>query len=135
MLEGQLLLGSAHLKQSNFAIELKNFEKGTKTLEKTSFLNNLGLLFSATEKFLNIFKSRLFPIKNLDKIATCGPTELEVATESTRKPATEATPAKQQKSKSKLQQEFMNEIIANKNEIFSKYFKYQNPSFLVKEID
>ena len=62
-------------------------------------------------------------------------TELEVATESRRKPATEATPAKQQKSKSKLQQEFMNEIIANKNEIFSKYFKYQNPSFLVKEID
>ena len=139
MLEGQLLLGSAHLKQSNFAIELKNFEKGTKTLEKKSFLYNLGLLFSAREIFLNIFKSRLFPIKNLDKIAICEPTEpateLEVATESTRKPATEATPAKQQKSKSKLQQEFMNEIIANKNEIFSKYFKYQNPSFLVKEID
>ena len=34
-----------------------------KGLEKKSFLNNLGLLFSAREKVLNSFKSRLFPIK------------------------------------------------------------------------
>ena len=47
-------------KQSNFAIELKNFENGTKTLEKKFFHNNLGLLFSAREKVPN---SRLLPIK------------------------------------------------------------------------
>ena len=32
--EGYLSLENVDNKQSNFAIELKNFEKGTKTLEK-----------------------------------------------------------------------------------------------------
>ena len=44
----------------------------------------------------------------------------------------------QEKSTLKLQQEFMNEIIANENnmieEIFGNYFKYQNPSFLAKNL-
>ena len=68
----------------------------------------------------------LLPIKNLDKIPT-------------HKPAAETTEiAKLKKSKLKLQQEFMNEIIADEkdmnNEIFLflSYFKYQNPSFSVK---
>ena len=50
--------------------------------------------------------------------------------ESTREPATELT--KHKKSKSKLQQEFINEIITDKkdmnDEIFWNYFKYQNRS-------
>ena len=103
--EGYLSLKNANLKQSNFAIELKNFEKDTKTLEKkVFFLNNLGLLFSAREKVLNSFKGRLFPIKKLDKIPTSQPTteptaepKPEVATETT-----EATPTKHKKSKLKL---------------------------------
>ena len=33
----------------------------------------MGLLFSAREKVLNSFKSRLFPIKNLDTILTHEP--------------------------------------------------------------
>ena len=49
----------------NFVIQIKNFEKGTKTLGKKCFLNNLGLLISTKGKFLDNFKSRLFPIKNL----------------------------------------------------------------------
>ena len=72
-----------------------------------SFLNNLVLLFSAREKVLNNFKSRLFVIKNLDKIPTREPTpekaaELaaeptpKVATEPAPKPATEATATKQE---------------------------------------
>ena len=69
--------------------------------------------------------SRLFPIKNLDKISTCVSTP-EVATE----------PAKRRKSKLKMQQEFINKIIANEKdiniEIFCKYFKYQSLSFLAK---
>ena len=69
--------------------------------------------------------SRLFPKKNLDKISTCVSTP-GVATE----------PAKRRKSKLKMQQEFMNKIIANEKdiniEIFCKYFKYQNLSFLAK---
>ena len=39
------------LKQNNFAIELQNFEKGTKALQKKSFLNNLGLLFSERKSY------------------------------------------------------------------------------------
>ena len=44
--------------------------KTKKTLDKKSFLNNLGLLFSAREKVLDSFKSRFFPIKNVDEIPT-----------------------------------------------------------------
>ena len=36
--EGYLLLGNADLIQSNFVLELKNYEKGTKTLGKKAFL-------------------------------------------------------------------------------------------------
>ena len=65
----------------------------------------------------NNFKIRLFGIKGLAKIPTRGPT-LELATEST----------KQKESKLRLQQEFMNEIIVDKNdEVFWNYFIYQNP--------
>ena len=101
------------------------------------------MLFSAREKVLNSFKSRFFPIKNLDKIPSRDPgtepaTESEVATEPAPKPATETTPTKHKKSKLKLQQNFINEIIADEkdinNGIFSNYFKYQKPSFLVKDL-
>ena len=90
---------------------------------KKSFFNNLGLLFSAREQALNTFKSRLFPIKNLEKIATSEPTP-ELLKQLT----------KYKKSTLKSQQEFVNENIANEkdinNEIFWNYFKYQNSSFL-----
>ena len=67
-------LGNIDLKQSNFITELKNFKRGTKSLEEMSFLNNLGLLFSPRKKVFNSFKSRLFPIKDVDKILTYEPT-------------------------------------------------------------
>ena len=69
---------------------------------KRVFLNNLGLLFSAREKALDNFKSRLSPIKNLYKIITREPTH-----EPTPELATELN--KHKKFTSKLQQEFMNE--------------------------
>ena len=53
--EGYLSLENTDLKQSNFTIKLNNFEKGSKTLEKSLFLNNLGFLFSTREKVLNKF--------------------------------------------------------------------------------
>ena len=66
--------------------------------------------------------SRLFPVKNLDKIPTRKPTP-ELATE----------PTKRKKSKLKLQQKFMNKIIADEkdinDEVFWNYFKYQNHRF------
>ena len=114
-----------------------NFNKGIKILEKKSFLNNLELLFSAKEKVLNSFKSRLFPIKNRDKIPTRKPAaepKPEVAIE----PAPELAPTKHKKSKLKLQQKFMNEIIAHEkdinNEVFLDYLTYQNPLVSVKDL-
>ena len=61
--KGHLSVEKADNKQSNFANELKNFDEGIKKLKEKSCFNNLGLLFSAREKVLNSFKSRLFPIK------------------------------------------------------------------------
>ena len=82
-------------------------------------------------KVLKIFKSRLFPIKNLDKIWTGGPTR-----EPTPQLAVEST--KHKKSKLKLQQEFIHEIKADEkdanDEIFWNYFKCQNPSFFAKDL-
>ena len=100
---GYLSLKDADDEQSNFAAKLKNLDKSKETIKKNFFKNYLGLLFSAREKVVNNFKSRLFPIKNLDKVPTREPTP---------EPVTE--PTKQKKSKLKLQQEFMNEIVAGK---------------------
>ena len=84
------------LKQSNFAIELNNFEKGTKTLDKNYFSNNLKLLFSARETVIDTFKSRLFPIKNLDEIQTREPTpEPATKTEVAKEPVTQPEVAKE----------------------------------------
>ena len=70
--------------------------------DNKSFLNNLGLLFSTREKVLNRFKSKVSPIKNLDKITTREltepATELEVAKE----------PTKATKCKNKTQNIFFN---------------------------
>ena len=85
-----------------------NFDQGIKKLEKKYFLNNLGLLFSAREKLLNSFKSRLFLIKNLDKIPTHEPTpepatEPEVGTQPTKAiKATESMKATKAKTKGKI---------------------------------
>ena len=49
-------------------------------MKKNLFLINLGLFFSAREEVLNSFKSKMFPIKKLDKV---------VARESAPEPATE----------------------------------------------
>ena len=42
------------------------------------FLNIVGLLLSARETFLNNFKSKVFPIKSLDKTPTPEPTALHI---------------------------------------------------------
>ena len=77
------------------------------------FLKNARLLFSASEKILNNFKSKIFPKKNL---------ELE--------PESDLDLTK----KFKLT-DFWKKIICSESdintEIFSEYFNYQNPSFLL----
>ena len=75
-------------------------------MKNSFFLNNLGLLFSAKENVLNNFEIILFPIKNLDKIRTFKPT-----------PDLLKKLTKHKKSKLKLQQDFMNWIIANEKDM------------------
>ena len=79
--------------------------------------------------------------RNLDRVPTSEPTPEkagEPAAKTTLKVETEATPTKRKKLKLKSQEEFMNEIIADKKdiktEIFLNYFKYHNPSFLVQDL-
>ena len=94
-----------------------------KHLKKKFFLNNSGLLFNATENVLDSFKSKLIPIKKLDKTSTREPppekvveqaaeATTKVATKLTPKPATEETPTEHNKSKLKFRQELMNETIS-----------------------
>ena len=97
--------------------------------------------FSAKEKVLCSFKSRLFPIKNLGKIPTCEQTaesKPEVATRLTPKVATEPTPIKHQESKLKLEKQFMHGIIADEkdinNEILLSCLNIKKPLFLVKDL-
>ena len=75
----------------------------------------MRLLFHAREKVLNNFKSRLFPIKNLDKISI---------RESTPQPTPEL--AKKQtnhkNSKLKLRHELLNEIIVDKKNVNDEIF-------------
>ena len=118
--EGHLPLKEADEEQSNLG-------KRQMEITKKFFLTNLELLFSARENVLNKLGSRLFPTKKLDKIPTRELTP-ELATE----------PTKHKKSKLKLQQELMDEIMADKkdknDEIFWNYFKYQNPTLLEKDL-
>ena len=48
--EGHLSVEGADNKQSKFANELKNFDKGTKTLDKKSFLKQLGIIIQCKGK-------------------------------------------------------------------------------------
>ena len=95
-------------------------------------MNNLGLLLSARDKVLNSFKSRLFLLKKLDKIATREPAkEQEVAKEPAKEPATEpkvATKAKNKKTKRKisslkLSEGFLNKIKNEEKNINEQIFK------------
>ena len=92
ILGGYLSLKDSDGVQSNFTAKIENLDKNRKTIEKSFFKINLWLLFSAREKAQK-FKSRVFSIKNLVKIAT---------RESTTELATEPTKHKKLKLKSKL---------------------------------
>ena len=81
------------------------------------------------KKFLIALKANCFQIKNFGKIPTHEPAA---------EPAAKKTPTKHKKSTLKLEQESINEIIADEkglnNETFLDCFKYQNASFLIKNI-
>ena len=96
--------------QNYFVTELKKFDKSIKTIEKRSFLSNLGLFFSSREKVLNNFRSKLIPIRILDKIPI-----REATFESAFEPAPEISKAtkvktKQEISPLKLRKDFLSKI-------------------------
>ena len=101
--------------------ELKGIDKGIKSVEKRSFLNNIGLFIGRKEKVLKNFKSRIFPIKNIDEIA---------APETGLAPKPTIRKASSKKFEDKIQ------IDKNKinDETFWNYFKHQSLSFLAKEL-
>ena len=101
--------------------ELKGIDKGIKPVEKRSFLNNIGLFIGRKEKVLKNFKSRIFPIKNIDEIA---------APETGLAPKPTIRKASSKKFEDKIQ------IDKNKinDETFWNYFKHQSLSFLAKEL-
>ena len=84
-------------------------------MKRTLFHKTLRLFFSARENILDNFKSRIFPIKNLDKTLTRKPTP-ELAIE----------PSKHEKNKFELQREFINEIIAVKIWYLKRYKWWNN---------
>ena len=88
--ERYLSLNDPDDKQSNFARELKNGNKGKKQVISHYFNRTWNY---AREKVLNNLEYRLFPIKNLDKIPT-----------REAKPELAKEPSKHKKPKSKLQQ-------------------------------
>ena len=64
-------------------------------MEKRSFLNNIRLIFSTSEKILNNFRSKIFPIKNTLSEQAPEPQPklaLEPAPEPAPEPASEPAP-------------------------------------------
>ena len=97
-------------------------------------LSNIGLSFTAREKFLNEF--RLFPIKNLEPKLEL---ELEPDLELELIPELEPAPKpKFRKVLLKLREELLNETLneeANINEeIFRNYIQNEKPSILLKDL-
>ena len=73
-------------------------------MEKAYILKNKIFFISETENILNNFKSKLFPMKHLDKFSTPKP-----STKTTPNQTVFDTPTN--KSKFKLYENFMNEIL------------------------
>ena len=105
------------------ANRLKNFNKDIK--QKRYFLNSLGLLFRAREKFLIAFKAEYFQ----KKFSTHEPAEEpEVSKEQATEPEA-ARRAKKGRTKCKisswkLREEFLNKIKNKEKYINGQIFKY-----------
>ena len=130
--ERYLSLKDVDDEQIKFAKKSKNIDKSMKPVKKKLFISNTGLFFTAREKVLNNFKNRLFPIRDLEP-------EPEPESEPKTEPKHRKSSLKSSlKSSIKSREEFLNEIVNKEKiineEIFSNYFKYQNPSSLAKDL-
>ena len=99
-------------------------------MKNNIFLNHIGLFFSAREKSLNTFKSRIFSNKKIYKTS-----KLKPIFESAFQLAPEPTPEKTKETKAtktksehkifplKLREEFLNEIKNEENNINKQIFR------------
>ena len=100
-------LEDAEEEQNQLVYDLKDMDKGKIPAKRRFFLNNAELFLNAREKVINNFKSRILPMKNLDKIPTYDPTldpTLEATVFDTPKPIKEQT----KKLPFKLHERFLN---------------------------
>ena len=98
--------------KSNFKLTniLKSSNKSVKTVEKRSFLNNIGLFLSAREKILNNFRIKIFSTKNTIPAPKQAP-EPTPETVPAPKPAPE--PTKHKTPKFKLHKKLRMELTAD----------------------
>ena len=93
-------------------------------MQKNFFQRTQDYFFSAREKILKIFKSKIFPIKNHDLVP-----EQKVF----------ETPKKAKKFKFELYEDYNGDVLKNETdintEIFIEFiFGFQNPSFLLRQL-
>ena len=90
---------------------------------KKNFSKLCKITFNARKKVLNDFKSRIFPIKNQNEISTPEPTS---------KPTTKPTKKQAKKHLPKFWDKIVNYERNITNKVFNDFFKYHNPSLLLK---
>ena len=103
-----LLIENADNEQDDLYKRFYNLNKGRKLSEKSSCLKNVKILLKAKEDVLNSFKSNLFTIMS-DKTPYLTTRETSI-------------------------NKIINDEKGINNEIFNDYFRYQNPSFLAKDL-
>ena len=110
-------------KVSKLINELKGIDGGLKLVWKKNFSKLCKITFNARKKVLNDFKSRIFPIKNQNEISTPEPTS---------KPKSKPTKKQAKKHLPKFLDEIVNYERNINNKVFNDFFKYHNPSLLLK---
>ena len=87
------------------------------SVRKLLFLKNTGFLLSAREKILNNFKSKIFSTKNLES-----------------KPEPTVFDIPKHTKLTNFGKKITRDESNINNVIFNEYFKYQNPSNLLKDL-
>ena len=128
-----MLLKDAGRKQSEFVNKLKVVSAEKMPVQERSFLNNVGLFRSTKETVLNYLKSKIFSVKNINKLWAPEPTSKRTpdptvfdTPETTPDPSVLDTPkrtkartkeSKHRTSPIKLCSIFVNEIVNNEKNI------------------
>ena len=108
--EENLSIEDAGKEQRNLLNKLSGENKSKIPVEKRYFLNNIGLFFSASRKIFNSFESKMFLIKNLDKIPAPDPTHNPTAFDTPKPTKVQTKKSKHRISLLKFHENFVNRI-------------------------